>query len=80
MEINTKYDIGDIVYIMDRNKIVKTRIRRCDIVVTKQGTNILYQLFKKKQYKESDLSRSKESLIMELNRKMIFLTGDEYEE
>jgi len=67
MVIETKYNIGDIVYFMNSNTVCHDIITKITITSTKEGEDhIIYLLEKYSLYKEDFLFKSKHELLKSL--------------
>lgn len=73
MEIKTKYDIGDEVYTLHKNKVVKVKIKAVSCSLSNTGrytgyaTDIVEGLFESnKVFIEEELFKTKEELLKSL--------------
>lgn len=68
METRTKYDIGDMVWLISRNKAVKLQITRL-IISTEEPDcwEVKYSLqYGETEYPENQLFKTKEELLLSL--------------
>lgn len=63
MEVNTKFNINDIVWVVSDNKVIQQKVRGIEISVEKKVITITYSLLDDSKYTETELYKTKQELI-----------------
>lgn len=63
MEVNTKFNINDIVWVVSDNKVIQQKVRGIEISVEKKVITITYSLLNDNTYTETELYKTKQELI-----------------
>ena len=66
MEVNTKFDIGDQVWIIDANKVVKILVTGLVISLEGDTTEVKYSTWGNKDIPENLLFKTKKELLESL--------------
>jgi hypothetical protein len=64
MEVNTKFNINDTVWVVCDNKVIQQNVKGIEISAEKKGITITYTLSKDDStYTETELYKTKQELI-----------------
>ena len=63
MEVNTKFNINETVWVVSDNKVIQQKVRGIEISVEKKVITITYSLLDDSKYTETELYKTKQELI-----------------
>ena len=63
MEVNTKFNINETVWVVSDNKVIQQKVRGIEISVEKKVITITYSLSDDSKYTETELYKTKQELI-----------------
>jgi hypothetical protein len=63
MEVNTKFNINDTVWVVCDNKVIQQKVIGIEISVEKKVITITYSLLDDSKYTETELYKTKQELI-----------------
>lgn len=63
MEVNSKYNINDVVWIVNKNKVIQQKIQGIEITAYKDKTEIEYTFIGDSKLPEDRVFKTKQELI-----------------
>ncbi len=63
MEVKTKFNINDNIWVVCDNKVVQQKIKGIEISVDAENAEITYTLLEDRKYPESRIYKNKEELV-----------------
>lgn len=66
MEVNSKYNINDTVWVVNKNKVIQQKVKGIEITAYKDKTEIEYTFIGDSKLPEDRVFKTKEELINSL--------------